>query len=143
MQPSLSSLPDLENGRSYENWRRAHYQYLHSAGLLRYIEEEVPEPEDETSKVLWAWDRGRAYNHLFDYTRLAKVYLQMATRHGYDNDPDRNPYKLWKAAEETFAQFATRPLPGIEKDETMIARARTLQNVPWCDDYKRMISGIL
>jgi hypothetical protein len=30
-----------------------------------------------------------------------------------------------------------------EKDETQLAAARTLSNVPWCDQYERMISGML
>ncbi|SMQ51463.1 unnamed protein product [Zymoseptoria tritici ST99CH_3D7] len=30
-----------------------------------------------------------------------------------------------------------------EKDETQLAAARKLSNVPWCDQYERMISGML
>jgi hypothetical protein len=33
--------------------------------------------------------------------------------------------------------------PAKSKDETIIARAKQLANVPWCDDYERMISGML
>jgi len=29
------------------------------------------------------------------------------------------------------------------KDETAIARARSMANIPWCEDYERMISGML
>ena len=30
-----------------------------------------------------------------------------------------------------------------EKDETQIAHARTLKNIPWCEQYERMVSGML
>ncbi|KAK1981273.1 maltose acetyltransferase-domain-containing protein [Colletotrichum cereale] len=30
-----------------------------------------------------------------------------------------------------------------EKDENAIAHARTLEHVPWCEDYEKMISGML
>ncbi|KAF3761400.1 hypothetical protein M406DRAFT_333463 [Cryphonectria parasitica EP155] len=30
-----------------------------------------------------------------------------------------------------------------EKDVATIEFARTLQNTPWCDDYEKMISGVL
>lgn len=30
-----------------------------------------------------------------------------------------------------------------EKDPEAIAYARTLENIPWCDDYEKMISGVL
>lgn len=33
--------------------------------------------------------------------------------------------------------------PAKSKNETIIARARNLANVPWCDDYEKMISGML
>lgn len=29
------------------------------------------------------------------------------------------------------------------KDENAIAHARTLERVPWCDDYEKMVSGML
>jgi hypothetical protein len=29
------------------------------------------------------------------------------------------------------------------KDPETIAFAKTLANVPWCDDYEKMISGVL
>ena len=29
------------------------------------------------------------------------------------------------------------------KDEKTIAFARQLDNTPWCDDYEKMISGVL
>ncbi|KJZ71381.1 hypothetical protein HIM_09222 [Hirsutella minnesotensis 3608] len=31
----------------------------------------------------------------------------------------------------------------IDKDPATIAFAKTLSNVPWCDDYEKMISGVL
>ncbi|KAH7305931.1 putative sugar O-acetyltransferase [Stachybotrys elegans] len=30
-----------------------------------------------------------------------------------------------------------------EKDPAIIAHAKTLENTPWCDDYEKMISGVL
>lgn len=30
-----------------------------------------------------------------------------------------------------------------QKDESQIALAKDLKNVPWCDQYERMISGML
>ena len=30
-----------------------------------------------------------------------------------------------------------------EKNEAVIAYAKTLENVPWCDDYEKMISSML
>lgn len=30
-----------------------------------------------------------------------------------------------------------------EKDQGMIEFAKGLNNVPWCDDYEKMISGVL
>jgi hypothetical protein len=30
-----------------------------------------------------------------------------------------------------------------EKDATTVELAKTLSNVPWCDDYEKMISGVL
>ncbi|KAJ4393284.1 hypothetical protein N0V93_002492 [Gnomoniopsis smithogilvyi] len=30
-----------------------------------------------------------------------------------------------------------------EKNSTILAHARTLTNTPWCDDYEKMISGVL
>lgn len=30
-----------------------------------------------------------------------------------------------------------------EKDQATLERAKTLQNTPWCDDYEKMISGVL
>lgn len=29
------------------------------------------------------------------------------------------------------------------KNEELIAIAKTLHNVPWCEDYEKMISGML
>ncbi|KAK6517629.1 hypothetical protein TWF281_004276 [Arthrobotrys megalospora] len=34
-------------------------------------------------------------------------------------------------------------MANLEKDAEAIAFARTLDNVPWCEDYEKMISGIL
>jgi acetyltransferase-like isoleucine patch superfamily enzyme len=34
-------------------------------------------------------------------------------------------------------------MPSTEKDATAIAIAATLNHVPWCDDYEKMISGML
>lgn len=33
--------------------------------------------------------------------------------------------------------------PAKEKNPDIIARAKALSNVPWCDDYEKMISGML
>jgi hypothetical protein len=33
--------------------------------------------------------------------------------------------------------------PCDTKDETQLALAKTLHNVPWCEQYERMISGML
>lgn len=30
-----------------------------------------------------------------------------------------------------------------EKDQATIEHAKTLANVPWCDDYEKMVSGVL
>lgn len=30
-----------------------------------------------------------------------------------------------------------------EKNDAVIALAKTLTNVPWCDDYEKMVSGML
>lgn len=30
-----------------------------------------------------------------------------------------------------------------QKNEAMIAIAKQMHNVPWCEDYERMISGML
>lgn len=34
-------------------------------------------------------------------------------------------------------------MASTEKDPGTIAFAKTLSNVPWCDDYEKMISGVL
>jgi hypothetical protein len=34
-------------------------------------------------------------------------------------------------------------LPTTEKDSTAIEKAKTLQNIPWGDEYERMISGMM
>jgi hypothetical protein len=34
-------------------------------------------------------------------------------------------------------------LPTTEKDAAAIEKAKTLQNVPWGDEYERMISGMM
>lgn len=34
-------------------------------------------------------------------------------------------------------------MASTEKDAAIIAHAKTLANVPWCDDYENMISGVL
>lgn len=34
-------------------------------------------------------------------------------------------------------------MAATEKDESQLAIARTLKNIPWCDDYEKMISGML
>lgn len=33
-------------------------------------------------------------------------------------------------------------LQKYEKDEGILAQARKLKNVPWCDDYEKMICGM-
>lgn len=35
------------------------------------------------------------------------------------------------------------PMANTEKDETQLAAARQLSHVPWCEQYERMISGML
>lgn len=40
--------------------------------------------------------------------------------------------------------FNTAKMPAkTEKDPATLAHARTLANTPWCDDYEKMISGVL
>jgi hypothetical protein len=34
-------------------------------------------------------------------------------------------------------------MPSTEKSEEAINRAKLLKNVPWCDDYEKMISGMV
>jgi hypothetical protein len=34
-------------------------------------------------------------------------------------------------------------LPTTEKDSAAILKAKTLQNIPWGDEYERMISGMM
>ena len=34
-------------------------------------------------------------------------------------------------------------MASTEKDASAIALAKTLQHIPWCDDYEKMISGVL
>jgi hypothetical protein len=34
-------------------------------------------------------------------------------------------------------------LPTTEKDSVAIETAKTLQNIPWGDEYERMISGMM
>jgi len=34
-------------------------------------------------------------------------------------------------------------LANTEKDLAIIAQAKTFANVPWCEQYERMISGML
>jgi hypothetical protein len=34
-------------------------------------------------------------------------------------------------------------LPTTEKDTAAIEKAKTLENVPWGDEYERMISGMM
>lgn len=33
--------------------------------------------------------------------------------------------------------------PNTSKNEALIARAREAANVPWCEEYEQMISGML
>jgi hypothetical protein len=34
-------------------------------------------------------------------------------------------------------------MASTEKNETLIKAAKQFENVPWCEDYERMISGML
>lgn len=34
-------------------------------------------------------------------------------------------------------------MASTEKDQNAIAFAKTLENVPWCEDYEKMVSGML
>jgi hypothetical protein len=34
-------------------------------------------------------------------------------------------------------------MANTSKDHDTIAFAKTLENTPWCDDYEKMISGML
>lgn len=34
-------------------------------------------------------------------------------------------------------------MASTEKDPATIESAKALENVPWCDDYEKMISGVL
>lgn len=34
-------------------------------------------------------------------------------------------------------------MASTEKDQAVIEYAKTLDNVPWCDDYEKMVSGML
>lgn len=34
-------------------------------------------------------------------------------------------------------------MASTQKDTEAIALAKTLENIPWCDDYEKMISGNL
>lgn len=34
-------------------------------------------------------------------------------------------------------------MASTEKDQGVIAFAKTLENVPWCEDYEKMVSGML
>jgi hypothetical protein len=34
-------------------------------------------------------------------------------------------------------------MASTEKDAALIEYAKSLENVPWCDDYEKMISGVL
>jgi hypothetical protein len=34
-------------------------------------------------------------------------------------------------------------MASTEKDPLVIEKARSLANTPWCDDYEKMISGVL
>lgn len=42
------------------------------------------------------------------------------------------------------ATIHTRRMPAkTEKNPAILAHARTLTNTPWCDDYEKMVSGVL
>lgn len=34
-------------------------------------------------------------------------------------------------------------MASTEKDAATVGFAKTLSNVPWCDDYEKMVSGVL
>lgn len=44
---------------------------------------------------------------------------------------------------ESRAKPDNSTMASQEKNEAMLAIAREMDNVPWCEDYERMVSGML
>lgn len=56
--------------------------------------------------------------------------------------PSQERYLL--IVHHTIATTKLSKMPAkTEKDPASIAFARTLENTPWCEDYEKMISGVL
>ena len=77
-----------------------------------------------------------SYENTLPRSSLVKsliTYLRSYPRLEQPTTLSRNPH----------SQFITSMEPAKEKNETIIARAKNLANVPWCDEYEKMISGML
>ena len=106
--PSLNTaqITHLKDESNYEDWRDDWGDQLHELGLRSYVQEDVKRPDTPQEAAVWEQERSSVYTALFrTTTRTAKNRLR---QNGYDDDPeDRNPYKLWQAAKETFWELDT------------------------------------
>jgi hypothetical protein len=55
----------------------------------------------------------------------------------------RSSYSPRSLSYSSQLRFIANMEPAKSKNEAIIARAKDLANVPWCEEYEKMISGML
>ena len=99
-QAQVTSIPKLKGEHTYESWKGSVETHLEALGLLHFVEQRQPAPNPDTAEYSsWNTNRAIVFGLLWDTTRKVKDRLFYA---GYARDPEKDPYKLWKACSKTF-----------------------------------------
>lgn len=113
-------IPKLKDEKSYYDWKGSIENYLHTIGLIKYVETDVTEPEEEAAKACFLRERGAAYQVIWDTTRPASKQIE---GRGYKADPSCNPHTLWQAIELTFDKLDDTKAPELLKKLSLMDRA--------------------
>lgn len=115
---STATVSKLTGEKSYEEWFFSVTAHLEKLNILKFIEEDVPQPAEENKLELWKKQRNECLSAFWDTTTPVRNRLDNA---GY-KPTDRNPFKLMQVIKKTIGTADIAHLSPTVKELTRMKR---------------------
>ncbi|KAK8007216.1 mRNA cap guanine-N7 methyltransferase [Apiospora arundinis] len=129
----LSEIPPLKGEENLTIWDMMLRDTLHLHRRLKYIKEQVPEPEDKDSKEWEEWDRERTMVRIMLNGTIVKV-IPLLELHGWNRN-EQNPKVTYDIIHQAIGKISDDALPDLMRQYSTISRTNF-------DSYSRFVTKL-
>ncbi|KAK3363184.1 hypothetical protein B0T25DRAFT_513245 [Lasiosphaeria hispida] len=130
-----ASIAVLKGESNYKSWRQIIHLHLEWHGIEKYVNEDVPEPDDPDKKKEWNKDCVTIRIMFSESLVDPKISAQLHAV-GLDED-EKNPYIGTKSAKSS----RTRPTNPSESISESITTSNARTSTPWKPSFSKLSSA--